>query len=109
MSGQEQIDQNTNQKIQNLETIVQQLESDIRNVENTIECQVLKRVTINFLQILKSRAETKIQALRQKKKLTKSKLTTNAKTPERLISNTGSSKSIWLLPPQTISTKHINK
>ena len=65
MSGQEQIDQNTDQEIQNLETIIQQLESEIRNVENTIECQVLKRVTINFLQILKSRAETKIQALRQ--------------------------------------------
>ena len=65
MSGQEQIDQNTDQEIQNLETIIQQLESEIRNVENTIECQVLKRVTINFLQILISRAETKIQALRQ--------------------------------------------
>ena len=66
MSGQEQIDQNTDLENQNLETIIQQLESEIRNVENTIECQVLKRVTINFfLQILKSRAETKIQALRQ--------------------------------------------
>ena len=48
MSGQEQIDQNTDQEIQNLETIIQQLESEIRNVENTIECQALKRVTINF-------------------------------------------------------------
>ena len=65
MSGQEQINQNTDQEIQNLETIIQQLESEIRNVENTIECQVLIRVTINVLQILKSRAETKIQALRQ--------------------------------------------
>ena len=64
MSGQEQINQNIDQDIQNLETIIQQLESEIRNVENTIECQVLKRVTINFLQILKSRAEAKIQALR---------------------------------------------
>ena len=65
MSGQEQIDQNTDQEIQNLETIIQQLESEIRNVENTIECQTLKRVTINFLQILKSRTNTKIQALRE--------------------------------------------
>ena len=65
MSGQEQIDQNTDQEIQNLETIIQQLESEIRNVENTIECQALKRVTINFLQILKSRASAKIQALRE--------------------------------------------
>ena len=66
MSEQEQINQSTDQEIQNLETIIQQLESEIRNVENTISCQVLKRVTINFLHILKSRAETKIQTLREK-------------------------------------------
>ena len=65
MSEQEQIDQSTDQEIQNLETIIQQLESEIRNVEITIECQTLKRVTINFLQILKSRANAKIQALRE--------------------------------------------
>ena len=65
MSGQEQINQSTNQEIQNLETITQQLESEMRNVETTIECQTLKRVTINFLQILKSRANAKIQALRE--------------------------------------------
>ena len=65
MSGQEQINQSTNQEIQNLETIIQQLESEIRNVETTIECQTLKRVTINFLQILKTRANAKIQVLRQ--------------------------------------------
>ena len=66
MSGQEQINQSTDQEIQNLETIIQQLESEMRNVETTIECQTLKRVTINFLQILKSRANAKIQALRQR-------------------------------------------
>ena len=65
MSEQEQINQITDQEIQNLETIIQQLESEIRNVEITIECQTLKRVTINFLQILKSRANAKIQALRE--------------------------------------------
>ena len=65
MSEQEQINQSTDQEIQNLETIIQQLESEIRNVENTIECQTLKRVTTNFLQILKSRANAKIQALRE--------------------------------------------
>ena len=65
MSGQEQINQSTNQEIQNLETIIQQLESEIINVETTIECQTLKRVTINFLQILKTRANAKIQALRE--------------------------------------------
>ena len=65
MSGQEQINQSTDQEIQNLETIIQQLESEIINVETTIECQILKRVTINFLQILKSRTNAKIQALRE--------------------------------------------
>ena len=65
MSEQGQINQSTDQEIQNLETIIQQLESEIRNVEITIECQTLKRVTINFLQILKSRANAKIQALRE--------------------------------------------
>ena len=63
MSGQEQINQSTNQEIQNLETIIQQLESEMGIVETTVECQTLKRVTINFLQILKSRANAKIQAL----------------------------------------------
>ena len=65
MSGQEQIDQNTDQEIQKLETIIQQLESEIINIETTIECQTLTTVTINFLQILKSRANAKIQALRE--------------------------------------------
>ena len=65
MSGQEQINQSTDQEIQNLETIIQQLESEMRNVETTIECQTLRRVTINFLQILKSMANAKIQTLRE--------------------------------------------
>ena len=65
MSGQEQINQSADQEIQNLETMIQQLESEMRNVETTIECQTLKRVTINFLQILKSSANAKIQALRE--------------------------------------------
>ena len=69
MSGQEQINQSTDQEIQNLETIIQQLESEMINVETTIECQTLKRVTINFLQILKTRANAKIQALRQNKNI----------------------------------------
>ena len=65
MSEQEQINQSTDQEIQNLETIIQQLESEIRNVEITIECQTLKRVTIIFLKILISRANAKTQALRE--------------------------------------------
>ena len=68
MSGQEQINQSTNQEIQNLETIIQQLESEIINVETTIECQTLKRVTINFLQILKTRANAKISSPETKSK-----------------------------------------
>ena len=43
MSGQEQIIQSTDQEIQNLETIIRQLESEIIKVETTIECQTLKR------------------------------------------------------------------
>ena len=65
MSGQKQANQNLEQDIQNLEAIIQQLESEITNVKNTVHCQSLRRVTINFLQIIKSRAESKIQTLRQ--------------------------------------------
>ena len=65
MSEQEQTNQSLERDIQNLEAIIQQLESEIRNVENTVHCQSLRRVTINFLQIIKSRAESKIQTLRQ--------------------------------------------
>ena len=65
MSGQEQTNLSPHQEIQSLENIIQELDSEIRNIETTIECQTLKRVTINFLQILKSRANAKIQALRQ--------------------------------------------
>lgn len=42
MSGQEQTNRSTELEILNLEAIIQQLESEIRNVENTIECQLLK-------------------------------------------------------------------
>ena len=51
MSGQEQTNLSPHQEIQSLETIVQQLDSEIRNIETTIECQTLKRVTFRFLQI----------------------------------------------------------
>ena len=65
MSGQEQTNLSPHQEIQSLETIVQQLDSEIRNIETTIECQTLKRVTVRFLQILKQRAEANIQLLRE--------------------------------------------
>ena len=79
MSGQEQINQSTNQEIQNLETIIQQLESEIMNVETTIECQTLKRVTINFF--TNSQIKGKCQNRNIKRK---SKLTTNLKTNKRI-------------------------
>ena len=64
MSGQKQTNQSLEQDIQNLKAIILQLESEIRNVEKNVHCQSLRRVTINFLQIIKSRAESKIQTLR---------------------------------------------
>ena len=79
MSGQEQINQNTDQEIQNLETIIQQLESEIRNVENTIECQVLKRVTINFFTNSQIKGKCQNSSIERK-----SKLTTNPKTNKNI-------------------------
>ena len=53
------------QEIQALETIIQQLESEMRNVEASIQCVSLKRITMRFLQVLKDRAEAKIRLLRE--------------------------------------------
>ena len=61
----EQSQTNINQEIQALDTMIQQLESEMRNVEATIQCETLKRITMRFLQILKDRAETKIRLLRE--------------------------------------------
>ena len=63
MSGQEQT--NISQEIQALETMIQQLDSEMMNIEATIECETLKRITMRFLQVLKDRAETKIRLLRE--------------------------------------------
>ena len=52
---------NIGREIQALETMIQQLEAEMRNVEATIQCETLKRITMRFLQILKDRAETKIR------------------------------------------------
>lgn len=52
MSEQEQTNQSLEQDTHNLEAIIQQLESEIRNVEDTLHCQSLRIVTINFLQII---------------------------------------------------------
>ena len=65
MSGQQQNNLSPHQEIQSLETMIHHLDSEIRNIENTIECQTLKRVTVRFLQVLKQRAEAKIQLLRE--------------------------------------------
>ena len=63
MSGQGQ--NNRSQEIQALETMIQQLDSEMMNIEATIECETLKRITMRFLQVLKDRAETKIRLLRE--------------------------------------------
>ena len=63
MSGRDQI--NINQEIQALETMLQQLDSEMMSIEANIECETLKRITIRFLQVLKDRAETKIRLLRE--------------------------------------------
>ena len=65
MPVQEQTNQIPHQEMQVLETIKQRLDSEIRYVENTIECQKLNRVTVKFLQVIESRAEAKIQLLRR--------------------------------------------
>ena len=46
MSGQGQT--NISQEIQALETMIQQLDSEIMNIEATIECETLKRITIKL-------------------------------------------------------------
>ena len=56
---------NISQEIQALETMIQQLDSEMMNIEATIECETLKRITMRFLQVLKDRAETKIRLLRE--------------------------------------------
>ena len=63
MSGRDQI--NINQEIQALETMLQQLDSEMMSIEANIECETLKRITMRFLQVLKDRAETKIRLLRE--------------------------------------------
>ena len=61
----EQGHDNINHQIQALETMIQQLSSEIISIEANIECQALKRVTIRFLQVLIQRAESKIRLLRE--------------------------------------------
>ena len=63
MSGRGQT--NISQEIQALETMIHQLDSEMRKIEATIECETLKRITMRFLQVLKDRAETKIRLLRE--------------------------------------------
>ena len=61
----EQGQTNISQEIQALDTMIQQLDSEMRNIEASIECETLKRITLRFLQVLKDRAETKIRLLRE--------------------------------------------
>ena len=61
----EQGQTNISQEIQALDTMIQQLDSEMRNIEASIEFETLKRITLRFLQVLKDRAETKIRLLRE--------------------------------------------
>ena len=63
MSGRDQTI--LSQEIQALETMLQQLDSEMMSIEANIECETLKRITMRFLQVLKDRAETKIRLLRE--------------------------------------------
>ena len=63
MSGRDQT--NISQEIQALETMLQQLDSEMMSIEANIECETLKRITMRFLQVLKDRAETKLRLLRE--------------------------------------------
>ena len=63
MSGRDQT--NISQEIQALETMLQQLDSEMMSIEANIECETLNRITMRFLQVLKDRAETKIRLLRE--------------------------------------------
>ena len=63
MSGRGQT--NISQEIQALETMLQQLDSEMMSIEANIECETLKRITMRFLQVLKDRAETKLRLLRE--------------------------------------------
>ena len=56
---------NISQEIQALETMIQQLDSEMMNIEATIECETLQRIIMRFLLVLKDRAETKIRLLRE--------------------------------------------
>ena len=63
MSGRGQT--NISQEIQALETMIQQLDSEMMNIEATIECETLKLIAMRFLQVLKDSAETKIRLSRE--------------------------------------------
>lgn len=69
ISGQGQTDLTLEKDISKLEAIVEQLESEVTNVASNAFYQLLSRVTIDFLQITNSLAETKIQILRPNQNL----------------------------------------
>ena len=61
----EQGPDNINHQIQALETMIQQLSSEIISIAANLECEALKTVTKRFLQVLIQRAESKIRLLRE--------------------------------------------
>lgn len=64
MSDQEQANRDCAEDIQKLELIIQQLDQEIAVIQNSVISYSLRRVTTNFLYIVKSRAESKLQTLR---------------------------------------------
>ena len=65
MSNQGQINQDLNQDIEQLESIIQQLKAEIDNINTNTRCPQLAHITTGFLTILISRAEEKLRNLRQ--------------------------------------------
>ena len=64
MSDQEQANRDRVEDIQKLELIIQELDREIAAIQNSVISDSLRRVTTNFLYIVKSRAESKLQTLR---------------------------------------------
>ena len=64
MSDQDQTNRDRVEDIQKLESIIQELEREIAAIQNSVISDSLRRVTTNFLYIVKSRAESKLQTLR---------------------------------------------
>ena len=61
MSNQGQISQDLNQNIEHLEHIIQQLKTEIDNINSNTRCPQLAHITVRFLNILIERAEEELE------------------------------------------------